>query len=193
MTPEEKAKELVEFFPIPGMGECFEISKCGVVRSKKRMTIRLGKLYPVPGKILSQYISDTGYRVLRVKCNVLKINKIFYLHRLLAATFIPNQYNKPCINHKDGNKLNNNLDNLEWCNKSENALHAYRVIKSNHVRGQGSSNAKFTNNEISDIRKMWHNGISCKELGIMYGVHGATISRITTGKTYVESNKTELL
>lgn len=51
--------------------------------------------------------------------------KIYKIHRLLAEYFIPNPDNKPCVNHKDGNKLNNNLDNLEWATISENTKHAY--------------------------------------------------------------------
>lgn len=47
------------------------------------------------------------------------------LHRLLAENFIPNPLNLPCVNHKDGDKLNNSLDNLEWVSHSGNAKHAY--------------------------------------------------------------------
>ena len=54
-----------------------------------------------------------------------RIQKIHKIHRLLAEYFIPNPDNKPCINHKDGNKLNNSLDNLEWVTISENTKHAY--------------------------------------------------------------------
>ena len=54
-----------------------------------------------------------------------RIQKIHKIHRLLAEYFIPNPDNKPCVNHKDGNKLNNNLNNLEWVTISENTKHAY--------------------------------------------------------------------
>lgn len=51
-----------------------------------------------------------------------------YIHRLVAIAFIPNPYGLPCVNHKDGNKCNNSVENLEWVSRSENVLHAYRVL-----------------------------------------------------------------
>ena len=53
-------------------------------------------------------------------------------HRIIAETFIPNPNNLPCVNHKDGNKQNNSIDNLEWCTQQENVNHAWKNGMSTH-------------------------------------------------------------
>jgi hypothetical protein len=70
-------------------------------------------------KILKTTISNSGYYFLNIK------NKGYFIHRAVAFGFLPLVDGKKNVNHKDGNKLNNELDNLEWCTKSENCKHAY--------------------------------------------------------------------
>lgn len=75
------------------------------------------------GKMLSGTIRLNGYKVYRLSKDNVKTG--FYAHRLVAENFLDNPNNLPIINHKDGNKLNNEVNNLEWCSYSENSSHAY--------------------------------------------------------------------
>lgn len=72
---------------------------------------------------VSLNVNSCGYLQLHLKGE--KGRKTVTIHRLVATHFIPNPYNLPQINHKDGNKMNNKADNLEWCTASHNTQHAY--------------------------------------------------------------------
>lgn len=82
-----------------------------------------GKVYSSKTKKFLGIRDRNGYLAFTVCVNSKRKN--ITLHRALAITFIPNPENLPCINHKDGNKQNNALDNLEWCTVSQNIQHAY--------------------------------------------------------------------
>jgi len=82
-----------------------------------------GKVYSDKSNIeLKQSIGTTGYY--RVNLNNKDGGKTFKVHRLVATHFIENPNNLNIVNHKDGNKLNNNIDNLEWCDYTYNNRHA---------------------------------------------------------------------
>lgn len=85
----------------------------------------LGKIRNLQGKVLKTYIQNSGYEQIKINYQGLHIHKS--IHRLVAEAFIPNPLNRPCVNHIDGNKLNNTVDNLEWCTNSENILHARKT------------------------------------------------------------------
>lgn len=78
------------------------------------------------GKIKNQTKSPKGYKRLNISDSN-NIQKSRASHRLIALAFIPNHDNKPFINHIDGDKANNNIENLEWCTCSENTIHAFRI------------------------------------------------------------------
>ena len=101
-----------EWRECPVYGEQYEISNQGRVR--KRRT----------GKILSQQTDNKGYKRVRLSLHDKKASG--KVHRLVAIAFIPNPNNKPQVNHKDADKTNNAVSNLEWVTNGENQIHAYK-------------------------------------------------------------------
>jgi len=73
-------------------------------------------------KPMSAGVATNGYRYVPISFK--GVEKRTAVHRIIAETFIPNPDGKPIVNHKDGNKLNNSIDNLEWSTYSENLKHA---------------------------------------------------------------------
>lgn len=122
-----------------------------------------------------------GYYIVGLYKN--KKHKTFNVHRLIASAFIDNEYNKSQINHKDGNKLNNNASNLEWCTPKENTIHSIKtgLKKTGHL----SSRAKLTKNQIIQIRSEYKPFVlSLKKLSYKYNVSKKAILLIIKNKTY---------
>lgn len=86
------------------------------------------------GRILKCHINNKGYVIVTIRARGIGLCKSVKMHRLVAEAFIPNPEDKPQVNHIDGNKTNNNVNNLEWCTNSENQLHAFRVLDSTERR-----------------------------------------------------------
>lgn len=101
-----------EWKPVVGYEGFYEISDNGEIKSL------------IKNRLLKPCIHKKGYLVVTLtKGNA---HKHYYVHRLVAAAFIPNIDNKEQVNHIDGNKHNNCVENLEWCNDAENRMHAYK-------------------------------------------------------------------
>ena len=97
--------------------------------------------------------------------------KMYFVHRLVAEKYVPNPDNKPQVNHKDGNKLNNCANNLEWVTNQENRNHA--IENKLHVYGEKCSYAKLTLAGVNYIRE--HKELSNVELAKMFNVSPSTI------------------
>ena len=104
--------------------------------------------------------------------------------RLVAQAFIPNPDNLPEVNHKDGNKLNNNVNNLEWVTRSENILHSYRI----GLRKKPLSNAKI-NQSIADKIRELRGIMNYADIGKVYGVSYSTVAHIMRGSRWPCNSK----
>lgn len=104
-------------------------------------------------RFLTKKLRKDGYYVVSVKLN--GRSKWYPIHRLVAEAFIPNPENKPCVNHRDGDKLNNNIENLEWCTYGENARHAFAngLKEPTKVFGENHGLSKLTKESVRFIRE----------------------------------------
>lgn len=104
-------------------------------------------------------------------------NKMYSVHRLVALTFIQNPNNLPEVNHKDGDKSNNSVNNLEWVTCKQNIKHA--VLND-------LSHAKLNFNDIKDIKNLYASGkYTYYDLANMYNVSYSNIGYIIRNKTWV--------
>lgn len=110
-------------------------------------------------------------------------------HRVIAKCFIPNPNNLPCINHKNGIKNDNRVENLEWCTHSDNTLHAYRTGLEKKVLGEDHHGHKLNRGDVDYIKEHFIKGsqeYGAAALGRKFGVDKSTIEDAYYGKTWKE-------
>jgi hypothetical protein len=163
--------------PIPGYVGYYEASNIGRVRRSGAT-----RLNP-PGHIMFQnYGPRTGYRLVQLcRDNDPKTRTV---HSVVAAAFLGLRPKGKQVNHIDGNKLNNRLDNLEYVTPSENNLHAIRLGLHKIQRGEDVGQAKLTRGVVSDIRRRVMRGEMQKDLAGEYGVARTTVNHIVKNRTW---------
>lgn len=174
-----------EWKDIQGYEGYYQVSNLGRVKSVSRT--RLGNkksVISVPEKILKGGITR-GYRTV-ILCIDSKI-KSFSIHRIVANAFIDNPYNKSQVNHIDGIKLNNTVDNLEWTTAQENTQHAWDNGLSRSVKGSDHPFSKLSMYEVIELRKIINSVIySQRTIANVYNIDQAIISRLKNNKIYKE-------
>lgn len=176
----------------------YKVSNLGRVKSLDRIVERGRSLLPVKGKILIGHINPDGYHIVGLCKNAKRT--FVDVHRLVALAFIKNDNNKPCIDHIDGNRLNNNIENLRWCTYKENmnnpitinrlskamkdrslsTVHKQRIGLANRNRTDQSKNVAKIDKTSGKIIKVYP---SLKEAYRLTGVHFANISKVCQNKT----------
>ncbi len=115
------------------------------------------------------------------------ISKDHPVHRLVAQAFIPNPNNYPQINHKDFNRSNNVVSNLEWCTRIQNAQHAIKGGRYIWYKGANHINAKLTNEQVIKIRELYKKKEkSQNQLAALFSVSQRTIQFVVHGQHYAD-------
>lgn len=182
-----KNYENEKWLPCPGFEDHYEVSDHGRLRSR-------AIFIPHDGS----WNKDIGGYIKKVKMHNQQVNRYGYLHsklckygkcnhrtihRLVATAFLENPNKHPQVNHIDGNKMNNHVDNLEWVSRSGNIKHAYDtgLMNSDHLKGSKHHNAKLTEDDVRAIRA---SDKSRKELMEEYGISYSTLKDVLNFKSW---------
>ena len=154
---------------IPDTDGKYLISTAGEVMAISRR-VKFGHVYRwTKTKLLTPRDNGKGYLELEF------LGKHHYIHRLVAEAFIPNPYNFPCINHKDENKENNSVENLEWCDYSYNTNYGTRTKRAKEKRF--GDRFVVINLDTGDVYQ------TPKDASRATGIHNDSISRVCKGKS----------
>lgn len=156
-------------YPNYGNGD-YQISTFARIKSLKNGRVRIMKPF-----FTREYMQIELYQDSK--------GKTFHVHRLVAETFIPNPDNLPEVNHRDGQKYNNHVSNLEWVTHAQNMRHAVDTGLQVVIHGEDHKKAVLTNADAAYIREN-PDGLTGVELAEKFGVMPAIISNIQIGRSY---------
>lgn len=128
-----------------------------------------------PELILKPSMSNKGYPRVRVW-----VETLTPIHRLVAIAFIPNTQNKPEVNHKDGVKANNQVDNLEWSTRSENERHARATGLKRLLKGGNHPQSLLSDAQRQEIGILYNSGMTLTQIGKLKGFHSDYIGKVIT-------------
>ncbi len=150
----------------------YQVSNLGRIKS-------LPFNYSPKTKILKPFLLKIGYNEINLR------GEKHYVHRVVAKAFIDNTFNKPTVNHINGIKNDNRLENLEWATRSEQSIHSYRVLgqKPPNIRGTKSSNSKLNELQVRIIKRM-KGDFFLREVASMFDISIQGVHRIFNNKTY---------
>lgn len=167
--------------PVVGYEGYYEVSSEGRVKAVTRnITDKSGKNKCIKEKVLSPNNHRNGYLTIQLSRN--NQTKRFYIHRIVAQAFLP-QEGMPCVNHIDHDRSNNNIENLEWVTQRANIKHAitagrFDPSNNNAPKGEAHPHAKLTEEQVIAIRNLASSGMSHTEIARTFGVGKNTVGGI---------------
>lgn len=176
---------MTEWRDVIGFEGQYEVSADGRVRRVAREIMRAnGWPYRVAERELSQVSLGRGYRAVAFKV-ARKTNRTRLVHRLVAEAFLPNPDALPHVNHKNLDKTDNRVDNLEWCTEAQNQQHA---AARGRFHGRTNPNARFKlqPEQVDAILARLAQGEFQDDLAAEFGVSQSMISMIKTGKSWAK-------
>lgn len=181
MATEDPTAE--RWLPVVGMEDAYEVSSAGRVRSLTRIRrTKHGVRQPWPRKMLTLSCASGGYlRVTLCKDAILRPCPV---HRLVLETFDRPPLPGEQANHKNFDKQDNRIENLEWVTPLQNTQHAEAGGRRDSQRGSASHLAKLEVSDIPEIRRRVANGSRHWEVAADYGVTRAAISHIIAGRNW---------
>jgi hypothetical protein len=137
-----------------------------------------GRIYSVrAGRYLTPSTTPSGYFGVNIRRTRITHKKV---HRLIAETFLPAQEGKPDVNHKNGIKTDNRVDNLEWVTRSENIQHSINVTRTFPL-GEKRSWAILNNKDVLEIKSLLKKGERVSKIAKQFNVSVSTIRKIING------------
>lgn len=170
---------------IPNYEGFYEVSNLGRVYRLPYVTSEKG--LKREGKIVNVYNNHKGYYQISLFKEGKRIST--FVHRLVGMAFIPNPENKPQINHKNGIKTDNRVENLEWVTSSENQKHAVDTGLKPRLFGEKNPRATLTNKQVDEIKLLYNSGKKAKEIAELLKLSLEKVRSITSKSNW---NHTEL-
>lgn len=170
---------------IVGYEGCYLVSNTGLVYSEPRTEFvgssRTGGHHRYRNsRHLKPRIGNTGYYQVGLYTEARA--KRCTVHRLVALAFLDNPLNLKEVNHKDGDRLNNHVSNLEWTSRVENSLHSTRVLLKN--RGTDNKASKLSEKNVLEIKTLLDSGTPQTDIAKLYNVSNHAIFRIQRGHNW---------
>lgn len=176
---------------VKGFEGKYQVSSIGRVRSLDRLTVdHLGRSYFTKGRIMKLELIK-GYHYVGLSE---KVTKNFQVHRLVAFAFLEPDENRKTVNHKNGIKNDNRVENLEWANYSEQVIHSVMTGLRPKSVGEKSNLAKISEEQMYKIRELYKTGLfTMEELAKKFNLSNGNISNIIHCYTWKFLNEDKIL